>query len=629
MSFCVTHHCKTQDQRCTGCEICGAKRADIATSTAAAQCPLWCSATQNGHCGVDERCNQCTFCAGKVSPSTQVAQPPAKTLPPVVSGPGCKEIAPRFEVHRPTSRVSIVVAKWVDDGIIILDFRGTQMKLSILDDGAHNHRWEPTMPPTTGSVPGVLAYHMTPLPKNSGTGTPLEKLTLRILSDDSVPWVMPKVHCSSTRIPWPPRPPPPPPRLSLTSGAQKNALQTAIHKGSQVGAPEAPSPAVQEITCETATLHWSNDSPERKLEYELVISAAASGAVSTIITSATAYKVEHLSSGTDLEFTLRARDPMYPLNGWSRHGRVSASTMQLSDKMPAPEPPSLLQSAEETCGSIQLSLPMLRRDCERETSLVLEYRVAGEAEWVAYSQEGLTSQRLQIQLPDTSANYEFRLVARRAERSSQPSAPLGPVTACGKLTESARNDEPVGLHSQESLMIAGAIFFTLLGLVCCYLYRVGNSSKKAMHKPIRKQNEDDSMSTLGNEDEITIHYDIEGAVQSGILPLEGISSIPQLLEEIADFGCELIESADIDVQDIEVYFEDQLGKKMKKVTTRTPLETVLLANSLSVTEKRDHFNRKKKRTAHSQLCIPGTADLLQITHSDSADPVLDDKDDLF
>eukprot|EP00966_Prymnesium_polylepis_P321096 7377414-Prymnesium_polylepis.1 len=362
-------------------------------------------------------------------------------------------------------------------------------------------------------------------------------------------------------------------------------------------------PEVLEVTCETTTLKWEppepDDSATRDLQYELVASlaAAADSPVSVITTAATEYKVDHLEhDGTEYIFKVRARDNRHPAAGWGPYQSVLSSTTQLPVELTAPDapkatatlewpdPPKAAATLDAGCTAIQLELPALRGDCARETSLVLEYRVAGDAEWAAYSQQGLTTKRLQVKVPDATLAYEFRLVSRRAELSSPASDSLGPITACGAPVAAptgAGAAEP--LHSDVSVAIAASLVFALLGTACCCLYRAGSSASgdPLDEKPLRKQHHQvDQESSVGIEDEVTVHYDIQGAVQSGILPLDGVSTVAQLLEEVADFGCELIEGAEFEAMDIEVYYEDENGKQ-KKLTSKTPLSAVLVAGTLS------------------------------------------------
>ena len=381
MAFCGIHHCKSGDQRCTGCELCGAKPAPTSAAGTGSQCPQWCSPTNRGHCGVDDRCDGCGFCSSKAGTTTSHAAPASvpsmQSVPPLIGDASCHELGPRIEVHRPTNRVSIVVSKWVDDATITLDFRDSAMELTFLQDGAHNHKWEPTVPPMIGDTEGVLAYHMHPLPKNA-VNSPLEKLALTIVSDESVAWVEPKVTCASALWPLPPKPPPPPSPRASPSNVK---LATTAH---QAELPKAPLPEVLEASCETVTLKW--DPPKTvgsfdgNFEYELAVKRLQSDSVlSTITTSDTTYTVQHLEGGMDFDIQVRARDPRHPLAGWGAHGSVTATTTEPSTPMAAPDAPSVAAATDEECTAIQLVLPELRRDCERETSLVLEYRVSGDS----------------------------------------------------------------------------------------------------------------------------------------------------------------------------------------------------------------------------------------------------------
>ncbi|KAL1504195.1 hypothetical protein AB1Y20_010604 [Prymnesium parvum] len=591
MAFCGLHHCKAHDSRCMGCELCGAPPPK--PTAASSQCPQWCSATQNGHCGFDDRCDGCAFCHS--TQGAAAARQPAPTLPAAQAGgaavgdASCAAIGPRLEVHRPTSRVSVVVSQWVDDGTISLDFRGTQMELSFLEDGAHNHRWEPVAPPMLGPTDGVLAYRMLPTPKGGG-GAPIEKLALTILSEEEAAWEEPRVSCSSTRTPWPPKPPPPPRPPRPPPLAQRGRVPSATPPPAAEAPRRAPLLEVRAVSCESATLAWADAAPPRtRLEYELEVrERGAAAPLGTISTGAHEHTVEHLAAATPLEFRVRARDPARPLDGWGPQGVATASTSALDEQMAAPDAPSLAAAAE-ACGAIQLLLPELRTDCARESSLVLEYRVAGEEAWAAYSQQGLRSTRLQVKVADASVGYEFRLVARRAEKSSAPSASLGPVSACGELLPPVRAAW-VRVAVPAALLLAASLCVACVGCCVCR----GGARRPAGHRPVRRQSDEEGASTLGCDDEVTVHYDIDGAVQSGILPLEGVGSIAQLLEEVADFGAELIGGAEIHVEDIDVHYEEAHGK-MKKITARTPLSVVLVAGSLSVSEKKGRFRQKGAR----------------------------------
>ena len=323
------------------------------------------------------------------------------------------------------------------------------------------------------------------------------------------------------------------------------------------------------------------------LEYELaVLDTSTSTTLSKIMTSENRYRVEHLSSATRLAFQVRARDLRHGGAGWSTSGSVKATLNTPAMTLAAPEPPSVDVTADTGCSAIQILLPPLRQDCEAETSLVLQYRMVGDIDWAAYLQQGLTTQRLVVKVTNPAAAYEFRLNSRRGELSSPPSTALGPVTACG----SATGDAGIGYGTDNTpltgftVVTAFAIVLILCGVSCCYLFWTMVREAPASKQLPVLYDDQESPVGLSPDGEITVHYDIDGAMQSGVLPLEEVTTLEDLLEELAEFGMELIEGTDIDAQEIEVHYEEPDGK-LKKLSHRTAMSVVLASDSLTVTAK--------------------------------------------
>lgn len=609
MSFCVAHHCSTHDERCAGCSICGGKLTPGEPAAQGGTCAAWCKPTTRGHCGVDERCDGCSFCDGKTagqkaSIDSNAVTASGATPMDTVGGESCKDIGLRLEVHQPTRRFSLVPSNWLDGAAVTVDFRGTAIVLEMLEDGAHNHNWEEV--PPVGVAPGeagVQEFRLKPRGAHAGDSR-LEKLSLTILSDENLPWEDPSISCRMAWVPYPPSPPSPSAPPASKKAAAPYNRQPPPPLPSKPKPPKQPDPTVLSVTCTSATISWeagfSTATSGTALEFEMtVMDVSTRATLSTITTSGTRYRVEHLTSATAFEFKVRARDLRHAGAGWSAYGSVKASLHTPSESMAAPQPPLIDASAATSCSSMQLLLPPLRKDCEAETSLVLQYRTAGGGEWAAYLQQGLTSQRLVVKVSDPATAYEFRLIARRGELSSPPSSALGPVAACSSAANTGQN-LALSVHSQSAVVIAAALVFLLCGLSCCYLFWAMTRGRRREKRGQMVRTVDQESSIGMGAEEVTVHYHISGAVQSGVLPLEGVTSIEDLLEEIAEFGMELIEGADIEAQDLDVHYEDQ-GGKLKKLGQRTPLSTVCASESLTVTEKSEgksfltRASKKKKR----------------------------------
>jgi hypothetical protein len=340
--------------------------------------------------------------------------------------------------------------------------------------------------------------------------------------------------------------------------------------------------------CSAMSLSWQGDVDDTVLEYELrthQVMAAADSRPSVISNiQSTYHTVTNLDSSTDYAFQVRARTA----SGW---GTFSSEMVARTDAPPRvmqpPESPIREHVKDESgCGVIELRLPRLRRGCARETGLSLEYRLAGETEWRAYKHPQLIQdmELLRVDLKREGVRHvgasgaaEYRLRAQRGPLVSGPSEILPGLEKCKRQPPR---------FSTTKVAVFAAIFVVLL--VSIFLLWRATS----MHQGGRKSPKTKKMTPVGAndndedlDDELSVRYEliIGGEPVQGMLPLAGITTSAALLEELAEFGCELQNETILDEQHIEVYYEDRRGKT-RPFGPNTPLQEALNAGEVTVVQ---------------------------------------------
>ena len=113
--------------------------------------------------------------------------------------------------------------------------------------------------------------------------------------------------------------------------------------------------------------------------------------------------------------------------------------------------------------------------------------------------------------------------------------------------------------------------------------------------------DDDELLSGGQE--LSVHYKVsEGATFDGMLPLTGIDSTAELLNELAEFGCELQDDVILSVATMEAEFEDANGK-IKPIGPRTPLAEIIKAGEVTVLSKA--FAQQQQRSRSTRVINGG------------------------
>ena len=110
-----------------------------------------------------------------------------------------------------------------------------------------------------------------------------------------------------------------------------------------------------------------------------------------------------------------------------------------------------------------------------------------------------------------------------------------------------------------------------------------------------KTTDEDEVESLGPEaaggtdfeSELSVRYELDGDGETtvdGMLPLAGIATSAELLDEIAEFGCELQDEVILSVNLIEVTYADRGGKE-RILGPRTSFDEVIAAGEVRVTTK--------------------------------------------
>ena len=436
--------------------------------------------------------------------------------------------------------------------------------------------------------------------------------------------------CEGIAAIWPPPPPPKPPphppfgppRLSSPPPpprpvkrppppTERSVARTEKAPSGEVGPPTAL--VVRHTDCSSASLSWQAPaSGATILEYELVVHPTASDTADTVALAPFAissvreaqYTMETLESSTDYKVQVRAR----VATGWGvLGGEALFRTGPPTRLLPSPQSPTLDETVEKAtdCATVQLRLPALRRGCARDTSLSLEYRETqtGDTAWREYNNAdqptfGRSSESsVQVALPREHSRNSvyFRLRAHRGPIVSDPSDEFGPVDTC----------EAGPMRSLRTVFIASTIALAVLILVgCCVRYRAGDlkSRREPGMTRLKTTDEDEPLAGAdGNDmDELSVHYKLGGDSEPlhGMLPLAGISSSGELLNELAEFGCELQDEIIVNINMMEVEYTDAKGKT-RSLGPRTPLAEVLEAGELVVMSKSVAAQQRSAPTARA------------------------------
>jgi hypothetical protein len=309
-------------------------------------------------------------------------------------------------------------------------------------------------------------------------------------------------------------------------------------------------------------------------------SEAADITIGEITTSE--YTIEHLESSTDYSVQMRARSP----DAWGSTGPVLvARTGPPSRLLPAPEPPVIVPDDEvQGCTVVQLRLPRLRHGCARDDALTIEYRETGRNTWREYFDAPPDSDAaFSVVLPreHSQGSVEFRLKAHRGPLVSEASEVLGPIEACSVAPT----------YSAQTMSIALGIALTAVVLCTIAICRTASKAKGRPPKKDRvgmtqlKTTDDDDLSDTDERMDLSVKYELSsGEPIDGMLPLTGIANCSELLEELAEFGCELQDDVIISVSTMEASYEDSSGKQ-KMIGPRTNFQEVINAGEVAVVSK--------------------------------------------
>lgn len=390
---------------------------------------------------------------------------------------------------------------------------------------------------------------------------------------------------------------------SMKPGAEGGILHSAdavetevsAESGAAIGAPT--SLALKKSNCSSMTLTWrrpTGSSDDDVLEYEVATSPVSTSHASHAPFAIAGvhsmeYEVDNLRSSTDYTFRVRARTDA----GWGSLGpELVGRTNPPSRVLPPPKAPARVvtndDAAVDDCARVELKLPKLRKGCASDTALSLEYRAPGRTDWIPYEHPALLEEnleRLRVTLAPTgvrggSGSADFRLRAHRGPLVSEPSEVLPGIEGCD-----------VGpMRSSRAVLAALGIAMALLLLFICCMWRATRSkgddgfsiemppSRSRDMTRVKTHDEEDEVS-----DEINVRYELTGGGRpiEGMLPLAGIETSDELLEELAEFGCELQDEVILSVRIIEAWYEDRHGKS-KQLGPRTPLREVIDAGEVTV-----------------------------------------------
>merc|ERR1719375_2009933 len=120
------------------------------------------------------------------------------------------------------------------------------------------------------------------------------------------------------------------------------------------------------------------------------------------------------------------------------------------------------------------------------------------------------------------------------------------------------------MRSAHSVQVAAGVALAVL-LVCFLVIRrtaSGGSSKDRPRAkdlegmtPLRATDEEEPLGPDDGDGDLTVHYELGDDSIDGELPLTGIRSSSELLDELAEFGCELQDDVILSVSTIEVSYE--------------------------------------------------------------------------
>ena len=615
------HHCK--DNRCGACPHC----AD--GSGGDGQCGSWC---HGQHCG-DHRCSTCSFCSPLRPPPAPQAPPvpvvwqkalgdPMSTLPEQVAAANAAAMA-SSAASTVEAGAGLQCQNWCNPKHCVRDHFDTRCA------GCPDCQSKGASP----AEQQQRALICEPFCKLHHCRTDDRCAECAICVGIAV-WPPPPPPTPPPQPPHPPplrSPPPPPPGIYPPPPSPKPK---------QLVAPTGL--VVASTNCSSATLNWQPpQGGGLVIEYELAarpiasITAAPGTDTSFNVVGVstpfniggmhhTVHTVKNLESSTDYAMQVRARTAA----GWSPlSGETMLRTGPPSRVLPAPLPPVQDETPAKTenCATVQLRLPALRRGCSRETALELEYQEFGGKEWRQYAdwddidkvEEGdrlgkSTESELFVLLPKqhSHTSVQFRLRARRGPIVSEPSEVLGPIATCA---------EAGPVRSLDSVLIACSIAVVILCAIGCVIQcrasaggdEFAKSSKPNRDGMTRLTTTDDDDGVPGPDDdddereELSVSYKLsDGPPLHGNLPLAGITNSAELLQELAEFGCELQDDLILSVSTIEVEYKDEKGKR-KVLGPRTPLVEVLDAGEVTVLSKA--FAAQQQRGKPNRATINGAA----------------------
>ena len=622
------HHC--QDGRCGDCPHC--------TVSVTSQCPQWCA---NHHCRDDARCSKCAICAPPSPPGMAIN--PAAVAAAKAAAMQAQAEALQRQATAAAAQASVQTASATEQAAAGAA-AGTPIPHAPIKEGTCNH-WcqahhcttkdsrcsgcpectgQPR--PLEGRRPIICENWCRADRHHCKTDDRCAECSFCLDNPETTIWPPPPPPSPPPTMP--PRPPPPPtPKPEVkkkppvgsdtTSAADAKvsaaAQATANMKGTVLGAPTALT--LKRNNCSSVLLGWKRPAAgeggadEAVLDYELTVHAQAAGASAGASAGAGAgatysiggitsmdYVVEGLDSSTDYTVRVRARS----VAGWGALGpELALRTNPPSRLLPPPEAPTREPSAsveegdDMQCAQVELRLPMLRKGCARDTALALEYRLPGaDAEWKAYEHPALLEgnlERLRVDLSregvKAAGAAAYRLKAWRGKVASEPSEILEGLEGCA---------EGGPLRSSTTVLAALVIAASLLLLIVIALCRVtrtdyaSGSFEADKHEPQKQHmtklntaDDDDAA-----DDEISVRYELVSGGNrpiAGMLPLAGIASTDELLEELAEFGCELQDDTILSVPTIEAYYEDRRGKT-KQLGPRTPLREVIESGEITVVQ---------------------------------------------
>jgi len=163
------------------------------------------------------------------------------------------------------------------------------------------------------------------------------------------------------------------------------------------------------------------------------------------------------------------------------------------------------------------------------------------------------------------------------------------------------------VRSLQAVTIALAVAVAVCALAAVAVCRSSKKEGFSQAKPPKREPGMTRLKTTDDDeagvdrDELAVHYQLnDGDTIDGMLPLGGITTSAELLEELAEFGCELQDEIILSVNHMEAQYEDHRGK-MKALGPRTPLDEVIEAGDVTVVSR----SRAPPRRTGGRACCNG------------------------